>query len=319
MMTPLILGAGSVGIGLASFLANASCRPILIGRPATTALIAQHGIRREGLFGQRTVAPHQLQVASDLAELPAVPPDVVCVCVKAFDNERVASQLSAWPAVAGTPTPLVLFQNGWGGTIPFEKSFDKEQVFSARVITGFTRPAPHQVTITVHADAIHLGSLYGAATTPVVGLSEALNAGGMSTQLVADIAGDLWAKLFYNNALNALGAILKVPYGALGENPMTRSLMEAITREGFAVMTALGYQTQWPDADAFLRAFYTRMLPPTAAHRSSTLQDLQRGARTEIEYLNGAIVREGLRVGLPTPVNTTVYQLVRFLEAKPDR
>ena len=63
----------------------------------------------------------------------------------------------------------------------------------------------------------------------------------------------------------------------------------------------------------------TRMLPPTAAHRSSTLQDLQRGARTEIEYLNGAIVREGLRVGLPTPVNTTLYQLVRFLEAKLDR
>jgi ketopantoate reductase len=75
-MTPLILGAGSVGIGLASFLANEKCRPVLLGRPHTTALIAQHGITQDGLFGQRTVAASQLQVASDLAELPAVQLDV---------------------------------------------------------------------------------------------------------------------------------------------------------------------------------------------------------------------------------------------------
>lgn len=317
--TPVILGAGSVGIGLASFLASGSCRPVLIGRPAATAALARRGIQRDGVFGARTVAAAELQVASDLAALPAVEPDVVCICVKAFDSESAAAQLSAWPALARRPTPLVLFQNGWGGARPFEARFATERIFSARVITGFTRPAPNRVTVTVHAEAIHLGSLYGAPLAPLRGLAEALTAGGMPTRVVADIGRDIWAKLFYNTALNALGAILNVPYGALGEHPATRSLIEAITREGFAVMTALGYQTHWPDADAFLDAFYARLLPPTAAHRSSTLQDVQRGARTEIDYLNGALAREGERLGIPTPVNATLRQLVRFLEVNPRR
>jgi 2-dehydropantoate 2-reductase len=313
-VTPLILGAGSVGIGLASFLANDFCRPVLIGRPQTTVLIAEHGITRNGVFGRRSVAAHQLRVANNLADIHDVHPDVVCICVKTFDNDPVAAQLSAWPAVAEKPAPIILFQNGWGGTLPFETRFGKEQLFSARVITGFTRPVPNQVTITVHADAIHMGSIYGAVTEPLVELMNALNDGGMPTQIVSDIASDLWAKLFYNNALNSLGAILDVPYGALGDSAMTRPIMEEVTREGFAVMTALGYKTHWPDTEAFLRAFYAHMLPPTAAHISSTLQDIHRGTRTEIDYLNGAIVREGLRIGIPTPVNTTLYHLVRFLE-----
>jgi 2-dehydropantoate 2-reductase len=120
--------------------------------------------------------------------------------------------------------------------------------------------------------------------------------------------------MLYNCALNPLGALLGVSYGTLAEQPTTRSLMDRLVEEVFAVMLAAGYATHWSTSAEFLAAFYGRLVPDTAEHKSSMLQDITAGKRTEIDALTGAVITLAAQHGLDVPYNHAVYQLVRFIE-----
>jgi len=240
----------------------------------------------------------------------------VLVATKTFDTDAAAQELAAAPHAIGAGTQLVLCQNGWGNAERFAARFPAERVWNARVITGFRKLAPHHVDVTVHAEPVHVGSLFGASTARVAPLCKAIDEGGIPCEPSADIAADLWAKLLYNAALNPLGAILGVPYGALGESPPTRAVLEALARETFAALRAAGFSTHWPSAEAWLADFFARLLPPTAAHESSMLQDLRAGRRTEIDAITGAVVELAARHGVAAPVSAAVLTLVRALEAR---
>ena len=103
---------------------------------------------------------------------------------------------------------------------------------------------------------------------------------------------------------------------ALGESSHTRQVIAELASEIFAVMHRAGHVTRWPDPESFLKSLYGELLPPTRAHESSTLQDLRAGRRTEIDALNGAIVRLGRQFGIETPVNQTLCALIRTLESR---
>ncbi|OPX81137.1 MAG: 2-dehydropantoate 2-reductase [Methanosaeta sp. PtaB.Bin087] len=184
------------------------------------------------------------------------------------------------------------------------------------MITGFSRPENNVVEVTVHADSIHLGSLFGSDLAPMAPLAEAITTGGIPAEVVPEVGKDLWAKMLYNCALNPLGAIFGVPYGDLAEVSASREIMEALIGEIFAVMKAAGYRTHWSTPDEYRAVFYERLLPPTARHVSSTLQDIRAKKSTEIEALSGAVVRLGEEVGVPTPTNATLYRMVKFMEAR---
>jgi 2-dehydropantoate 2-reductase len=189
-------------------------------------------------------------------------------------------------------------------------------VYNARVITGFARPAPNHVEVTVHADAIHAGSLYRDDLSALVDLCAAIAAGGIPCRVVPEIAKDLWAKMLFNCPLNAVGAVLGLPYGALAESEHTRQVMETIVKEVFAVMDAAGHVSHWPSAADYLPDFYDKLVPSTARHFSSTLQDLRAGKRTEIDALNGAIVALGKTHGVPAPANEILYRLIKQMESR---
>lgn len=125
---------------------------------------------------------------------------------------------------------------------------------------------------------------------------------------------DLWAKVLYNALLNPLGAVLGVPYGVLAQTEHGRSFMGRLARETFAVMNACGARTQWGDAGTFLEEFYARILPPTAAHESSMLQDIRAGRPTEIDAISGAIVALGQKHGVDVTCTQASYELVRMME-----
>jgi 2-dehydropantoate 2-reductase len=171
------------------------------------------------------------------------------------------------------------------------------------------------VEITVHADAIHIGSLFSADLSVIEPLARAIRAGGVPCETTDSIEKDLWSKMLYNCALNPLGAILGVPYGALAESVSTRTLMDRIAEEVFAVMIAAGYRTHWQEPGEFLDVFYSRLVPDTAAHESSMLQDITAGKRTEIDALNGAVLQLAQEHGIAVPYNLAVYNLVQFLES----
>jgi 2-dehydropantoate 2-reductase len=185
------------------------------------------------------------------------------------------------------------------------------------VITGFIRPEKNHVDITVHADAIHIGSLYSRSIEKIVSLGEAVATGGIPCEAVSDIERSLWAKMLFNCPLNSLGAIFGVPYGALGESEQAKQIMEMIVREIFLVTKAAGYSTYWDSPEEYLAKFYSDLIPLTAKHHSSTLQDLQAGKRTEIDALNGAIVELGKTHHVSVPGNEIVYWMVKFLEGQP--
>ena len=313
-MEILIFGAGAVGLGMGSALLAADCGVKLVARPASVEALRREGLVRTGFFGSHRAAPESFSAASSMAELPQEPVDVALVATKSFDSEAAARALAQQPALVGPETRVVLFQNGWGNAERFLPHFPEERVWNARVITGFRRIAPNQVDITVHAEPVHVGSLFGCNPAPLSALCSAISRGGIPCEITAHIAEDLWAKLLYNGLLNPLGALFGVPYGALAESPHARHVMAALAREIFAVMRAAGYTTHWETPEAYLESLYGELLPPTAAHESSTLQDLRAGRPTEIDALLGAVVTLGGASAVSTPVAATLYRMIRFLE-----
>lgn len=285
-----------------------------MARGPTLAGLRASGLIRSGLFGRFDHPAGSFRTVEEPREIPG-PVAHLLVATKSFDSASVARSLAGAPCI-GPDTRIVLCQNGWGLAEQFRPFFAERSIWNARVITGFRRPEPHHVEITVHAEPVHIGSLFGEPGAGVAGLCRTLAAGGLPCAPTDTIARDLWAKLLYNGLLNPLGALFEVPYGELAEHPEIRRTMRELALETFAVMGAAGYETHWPDADAYLEDFYARLLPPTASHESSTLQDLRAGRRTEIDALTGAVVSLGEEHGTPTPVSRTLLAMVHFIEAR---
>ena len=317
-----IVGAGAVGLGIASALVAPEARGsverirIVTRRESVARALAEGGIARRGIFGDCDAPGDAFDVEAGLASLAGERFDWIIVATKTPAAEGVARELAEhWPRIEGAKRVLLTF-NGWGTADHFAAQLPHDVLYSARVITGFRREAPGSVDIAVTAGPILVGSLYGADVEAAAPVCAALAAGGIPCETSDDIASELWAKMLYNCALNPLGALIGVPYGVLGEREETRSIMAAVVAEIFAFMAATGHRTHWDDAASYLEHFYGTLLPPTAAHESSMLQDLRAGRRSEIDALSGAIVDLAQQHGLATPVNAALAKLVRAREER---
>ena len=316
MLKVLIIGAGAVGLGLASFLLKSGCRISLVGREPTVNALAANGLDRVGIFDDIHFPPESFAVFSTLKAVPLEQFDFALVCVKSFDTEIVGQQIKNSNFKKSSSIKFVLCQNGWGNAETFSKFVPQENIFSARIITGFTCPERNKVDVTVHAEPLHLGSLYGEDLEGLMPLAQAFREGGIPSVVTQDISKDLWAKMLYNCPLNALGALLEVSYGLLGENENTRKIMEIIVNEVFSVMHAMGYGTHWNNSKSYLEDFYGKLLPSTYDHESSMLQDLRAGKMTEIEAINGVIVLEGEKRNILVPGNSMIRNLLQFLQGR---
>jgi 2-dehydropantoate 2-reductase len=310
----LIFGAGAVGLGLASFLLQGKHRVHLVGKEKTALALRKNGLKRRGIFGEAYFSPQQFTVSSNLTETGRETFDFYLICTKSLDTENSAQQLKEESTLARQKSPIVLCQNGWGNAEIFSRFFPDKQIFNARVITGFIRSDPHVVDVTVHAQPIHLGSLFYEDSSCLLYLAEALSHGGVPSLVTNEIGKDLWAKMLYNCPLNALGAVLQVPYGHLGESENSRAIMKKIVEEVFQVMQGLGYESHWQSTEEYLQYFYVKLLPSTYEHESSMLQDIRARRNTEIEALNGVIVREGRKLGINVSFNEAILNQVLFLQ-----
>ena len=171
--------------------------------------------------------------------------------------------------------------------------------------------------MSVYADKVLIGSPSGQISPerirPIV---DDLDAAGIPTAICADIETQLWGKVLYNCALNALGAVLNVSYGFLAEVAEIREAMRAILDEVFAVAAAKGVRLASGSAQEYFDRLMGVLLPPTAGHHSSMLQDIRAGRPTEIDSLNGAICRYGREYGVATPANDLIMALIKGLERK---
>jgi 2-dehydropantoate 2-reductase len=140
-------------------------------------------------------------------------------------------------------------------------------------------------------------------------LASLLRSGGFVVETSHDPSGLLWGKLVINAAINPITALLGIPNGEILERPTARALLAALAREAAAVAVAEGVRLPYPDPVQTVETIARR----TTANRSSMLQDVTRGAPTEIDAICGAIVAAGERTGVPTPVNRTLWQLVKAI------
>jgi 2-dehydropantoate 2-reductase len=195
-----------------------------------------------------------------------------------------------------------------------------ERAIGARVIFGATIPVPGRARVTVFADPTAFGSLQPGRHPPrdeaARHWASFVDRAGVPAVYTDRLAAMLWAKVFYNAALNPLGALLGVHYGALPEKAESRAVMDAAIDEAFAVARAEGVELPWSDSPSYRDEFYGRLVPSTYHHRSSMLQDIERGRRTEVDAINGEVWRRGTAHGIKTPTNETLTRLIHLVESR---
>ena len=308
----LIFGAGAVGALLGGLLAKDGNPVIFVGRKWNVDAIRQKGIQISGIWGEHQTGPQSAYESIDDIPNDCRNFDIVLFTVKAFDTQEAIRKCLP---VIHDRTVVVSCQNGYGNSQIIAEQIGWERTLGARVITGVELTQPGIVSVTVHADAIRLG--HYANQIPMdrlESIAQPLQKAGVLIEATDRLEQYIWAKILYNAALNPLGAMLGVTYGDLANNPATRSVMDKIIEEAFAVTDRCGIQHFWPTAKAYKESFYNQMIPPTAAHFPSMLRDLQKGRRTEIGALNGAVCRLGKEKQVPTPVNDTITSLMNFRE-----
>lgn len=312
-MKVLVIGTGAVGCAIAIATANAGMETAVVARSATAQYIRENGMRRIGLFGELDVKPGSITVYEDYENV-ASGFDYVAVAAKTMSNETVASELAAHKDILGDTGRIVLFQNGWGNDEPYLKYFPASQVFNARVITGFARLNPGTTNVTVHTAPILLGSLHGESIAELEPLARAINDSGIPSEVSNELSEALWAKMLYNTTLNPLGAILNMSYGELASTEHVVGIMKKLIEETFAVMDAAGYKTFWGNAEEYKSVFYGKLVPDTVAHRASTLQDIEKHQKTEINTLNGCVQRIGRKLNVPTPTHDMIVEMIKGIE-----
>lgn len=312
-MECLIIGAGAIGIAIGTVLLESGQKISFLAAGNTKDAIENGGIHRTGLFGTADFNSEAITVYDSYEQLPQNTFDYVIISAKTMANEKISTMLSGRKDCLISTGKLVIMQNGWGNDLPYLRYFPKEQVYSARVITGFRRTQPNASEVTVHTAPILLGSLYGYDISPVEPLQKAI-CQTIPCETTMEVGKALWAKMLYNCALNPLGAILKVTYGQLMEKKETMEIMNDLIAEIFSVMQAAGYETFWKTPEEYQETFYGKLVPDTYNHRSSTLQDIEQGKKTEIDTLTGTVIRLAQAHGVSVPCNTMIYRMIRAIE-----
>lgn len=311
-MRILVSGAGALGSVFGGFLMKAGHQVTLLGRSWHLDAIEKKGLRIEGIWGSHTVGNFVLATTPDnLTESY----DLILVTVKSYDTEMMAGKLAPF-AKNGSLT--VSLQNGLGNIEILSSILGAGNVVSGRVIFGAEITEPGLVNVTVIADDVVLGPPVKGVKIPepdkitaIVGL---LSEAGIPCRYDENIQGLIWAKAFYNCALNPLGALFGMNYGQLADNQNARLIMEQVVSEAFEVALSRKITLPWDSPEHFLEVFYKDMVPPTRNHRPSMLQDLERGRLTEIDALNGCILSWAEKAGLSVPVNETITRLIKIKE-----
>jgi len=311
-MNILVIGAGAVGIGLAASLASQDASVSIYARGETARTIRKNGIRRVGLFEHIEI--ENIQVYEDYNEIPESNFDYIIIASKTTANENISDNLNNHRNILKENGKILIVQNGFGNDEPYLRYFPKKQIFCARIITGFARPERHISEVTVYTEPIQLGSLQDQDPGCLQEIADLITASGIECEVTDEVDKYLWAKMLYNCALNPLGAVLDVTYGELTENPYTLEIMNNILDEIFEVIKASPYSTFWDNSDDYKDIFYSKLVPDTYNHYSSTHHDIQNHIKTEIDSLTGKVIQLADDYNIDVSTNKIIYDLIKAIE-----
>jgi 2-dehydropantoate 2-reductase len=297
-MKVAVMGAGAVGCYYGGMLARAGHEVVLIARP-------QHvdAIRREGLRLDTQTFDEHVRVEASTEPDAVKGAKLVLFCVKSTDTDHAAQALAPY---LDADALILSLQNGVENAERVRELLPQETaaavVYVASEMAGLGHIRHHgrgELVIEPSSVSEELARVFAQA--------------GVPTEVSDNVRGALWAKLVLNCAYNALSALSRLPYGKLVQGEGVTRAMRDIVDECLAVAKADGVNIPG-DVDAAVK----RIAETMPNQFSSTAQDMMRGKRSEIDHLNGLIVRRGEALGVPTPANRMLHVLVRLIESKED-
>lgn len=295
-----VMGAGAVGCYYGGMLARAGHEVTLIGRPQHAEAIQRDGLLLDTQSFTAHVPMHAGTEASAVAGAA-----LVLFCVKSTDTESAAALMR--PHLM--PGALLLtLQNGVDNADRLQAALPEQEAAAAVVYVATEMAGPG------HVRHHGRGELVIAASRRSAEMAAMLVEAGVPTEVSDNVPGALWTKLILNCAYNALSAITQMPYGPIvggADGDAVRAVMRDVVDECLAVAEASGVTVPGDVWSAVERIAQTM---PT--QYSSTAQDLARGKRSEIDHLNGHVMRQGEALGIATPVNRVLHTLVKLLEGR---
>lgn len=314
-MKILIIGSGSVGIGLGSSLLSQGENISFLASEQTASKMKEDGIKRTGLFTNYSFKSEEFNIYESYIEIPKNTFDYVLITSKTTANKEISAKLNEHRDILKENFTILIVQNGFGNDEVYLRYFKTNEVYCARISTGFRRPERNISEITVYTEPMLLGSLQGENIDHLQIIADRITSSGIKCELTNDLDKYLWAKMLYNCALNALGSILDVTYGKLTENEYSKEIMDNILDEIFDVIKASPYSTLWDSADEYKEIFYKKLVPDTYNHYSSTHQDIKRKIKTEIDTLNGKVIKLGDKYGVDVSTNKVIYNMIKAIES----
>ncbi len=299
-----VLGAGAVGLSIAARLSSLA-EVHAVSRPRHADAVTRLGLRLTGLWGDGTC------FFPCTTDLPDDEYDYILITSKATQTREICEQFGGRFGNAA----VVSIQNGIGNEEIISEY--TPNVIGGMIITGFEWRGDADINVSVIGGDAQFGLFPGGCNDRVTSLVSLLEKAGIVAIATDTIRSAIWGKTIYNAALNPLGAVMGVPYGAL-LNPYAWEVITDIVQEAYAVAGAEGVALEHPDADSYLNYLHDVQIPATASHRSSMYQALSARKRTEIDFMNGALVTKGKAHGIPTPANAFITRLIRFRESLGD-
>jgi 2-dehydropantoate 2-reductase len=295
-MNFLVVGPGAMGLLFSARLKRAGHRVILLDYKRDRAEeLNKNGIALEGISGDFRERVH-VEIHGPFEDI-----DYVLICVKAYNTKDVAESIKAW---IPNSSILVTLQNGLGNIEKLQEIFGSHRVLGGVTSEGATLLSPGRVRHAGAGETI-IGPHDPSKTEK---LASALKEAGFNVKIQEDVTSLIWGKLIINVGINPFSAILRVRNGALPS--LVKDLMESAVNEAVMVSSSKGIIL--PYENPFGKVL--EVCEKTSNNIASMLQDVLKQRRTEIQYINGAIVKEGVSQGIPTPINRSITSLVLAIE-----
>lgn len=309
----LICGAGAVGLELSAGLIKSGAKVDIFSRPRNAAILKRNGLKIIGLLGDHFIEPEKLSLVDDPARISSKNYEHIFICAKSFDTKALMETvLKNATEYTKKNANFIMCHNGWGTQYDaLEILHDKSRIFNSRNLTGSERLSEDCVRINVHGGDFLIGSVFGKGIGSLAGLADSFSDSIVGVSFQDNAEKEVLAKLLYSCAMNPTSALVKLTFGDTGRNEHVRPVISDIIHEAFVAFEKEGLTTFWDDAKSYLRDLHETILPVLGNHKSTMDQDVSEGRRTEIDYINGAIVKIAEKHGLDVPVNRTLVQLVR--------
>jgi 2-dehydropantoate 2-reductase len=296
-----VVGAGAVGGYFGGMLARAGAPVVMIGRASFVAAVNNNGLLLDTLHFKETV---RVEAATEIAAARGA--EVVLFCVKTTDTAATASALA--PLLSPDAT-IISMQNGVDNA---------EQICAASGIDALGAVVYVAASVPQPGTVKHVGRgdvVIGPRNDRTERIAALFERASVPCRISDNIEGELWTKLTWNCALNAISALGRAKYGQIAASEDARKVVEEIVREVLAVARAANIHPPGLEDPKAALAGALKVATQMSEALSSTAQDMLRNKRTEIDSLNGYISRRGAALGVATPVNHALFTLVKLAES----